>query len=39
MSSVLPIYSIFYVFDVNVNVVFKLNKCMTKGKVKVSKLH
>lgn len=37
MSSVLSSYSIFYVFDVNVNVIFKLNKCMAKGKVNVNK--
>lgn len=39
MSSVLSSFSIFYVFDVNVNVIFKLNKCMAKGKVNANKLN
>lgn len=39
MSSVLSSFSIFYVFDANVNVIFKLNKSMAKGKVNVNKLH
>lgn len=39
MSSVLSSFSIFYVFDVNMNVIFKFNKCMAKGKVNVNKLH
>lgn len=39
MSSVLSGYSIFYVFDFNVNVILKLNKCMVRGNINVNKLH